>query len=288
MNITLWGTRGSVPVSGAPFVRHGGCTTCVSIAFEPTTQSQPSPLVIIDAGTGIAELGKNFVGPWGDTILLQTHLHWDHVQGFPFFGALFNPAAALDLWAVRRDDKTLREVLERQMSRPTFPVGLDIVPAKLTFRDLAPAGAESLRGGSTIEWAEMCHPSGSSAYRIEHRGNAFVFSGDVEVATGSRDALIRLARGADVLVMDAQYFPDEYTTRVGWGHSTPADAVDVALAAGVSRLIMTHHDPSHDDTRLEQKLQLARDLARGTGLVVDNAYDRMTIRLDDTLARAAA
>ena len=290
MNITLWGTRGSVPVSGASFLRHGGCTTCVSIELDAplTRRGEAPPFIIIDAGTGLAELGKNSVGPWNNCLLLQTHLHWDHVQGFPFFGPLFNPASKFDLWSVERDGESVNHVLDRQMSRPTFPVGLDILPSRLDFRSIPADGATSV-GGVEIRWTEMSHPSGSTAYRIDYAGRAFVFSGDVEVQHGdSRDALIELATGADLLVMDAQYFPDEYVNRVDWGHSTPADVVDVALAAGVGRVVMTHHDPSHDDARLEQKLQLARGLARGTSLVVDNAYDRMTVELGDHDTRAAA
>lgn len=144
-------------------------------------------------------------------------------------------------------------------------------------------------GTATVTWTEMSHPSGSTAYRIDDGHNVFVFSGDVEVQEGgSMKHLVRLARGADLLVMDAQYFPVEYSTRRGWGHSTPLDAVEVALAADVSRLVLTHHDPGHDDARLEAKLDLARQAARGTGLVVDNAFDRMTFSLDRDDTAAAA
>lgn len=281
MKITLWGTRGSVPVSGAAFMRHGGSTTCLSIDCEA------APLIMIDGGTGIA--GALAAGPQHEkrTLFLQTHLHWDHVQGFPFFGGLFDPNARFDFWSVDRDGESFRQVLDRQMSRPTFPIGLDVLPSELVFHSIVPQGRRDV-GGLAIRWAEMTHPSGSTAYRIDHLGQSFVFSGDVEVQGGSREALTELARGADVLVMDAQYFPEEYETRAGWGHSTPADAVDVALAAGVGRLIMTHHDPSHDDARLEEKLRLGRELARGSSLVVDNAYDRMTIQLGDVDTRAAA
>ena len=282
MRITLWGTRGSVPVSGAPFVRHGGSTTCLSIDFDDTT----APRIVIDAGTGLAELGRAG-GPWSNTLVLQTHLHWDHVQGFPFFGALFDPSANFDFWAVERDGETLRQVLDRQMSRPTFPVGLDILPSNLEFESI-PLNGRRHRGAVDISWTELWHPSGSTGYRIEHDGCTFVFTGDVEAQQGCHDQLVELARGADVLVMDAQYFPDEYAGKEGWGHSTPADAVDVALAAGVARLVLTHHDPSHDDARLAQKLKLARSLAKGTGLLVDNAFDGMSIELSERGARAAA
>lgn len=279
MNITLWGTRGSVPVSGSTFVRHGGSTTCIEVHAGDRR-------IVVDCGTGLASLGRSG-GVWTDTLVLQTHLHWDHVQGFPFFGPLFDPAASFEFWSVDRDGETLHDVLARQMSRPTFPVGLDVLPSTLDFRTIGESGIANL-DDVTIRWEEMWHPSGSTAYRIEHGGHAFVFTGDVEAQQGSADDIVALAHDADVLVMDAQYFPDEYTTRVGWGHSTPTDAVEIALRAGASRLVMTHHDPAHDDVRLQDKLDLARGAAKGTSLVVDNAYDQMTIELGRSDSLAAA
>ena len=284
MKITLWGTRGSVPVSGPEFMRHGGSTTCLSIDVESEDPGTPSRIVI-DCGTGIADLGRS-APAWQDTLVLQTHLHWDHVQGFPFFGALFDPAASFRFHCVDRDGETLRDVLDGQMSRPTFPVGLDVLPSNLVFESVAQRGDRTL-GSVTIAWTEVDHPSGSSAYRITADGATFVFTGDVEAQCGCGDALIDFARGADVLVMDAQYFPEEYATRRFWGHSTPIDAVDVASAAGVRRLILTHHDPSHDDARLEAKLLIARRHAPAH-LIVDNAFDRMTVQLGQSTEAAAA
>ena len=282
MIIRCWGARGSIPVSGKEFKKYGGDTTCIEI------RTKHDDIIIIDAGTGIRRLGNRLLKEnRKDINIIFTHYHWDHVQGFPFFTPLFNPAAQFEIWAVERDGESLRSVLDRQMSRPMFPVTLDILPATLQFESIAAAGVRCV-GGVEVRWAEMWHPSGSTAYRVTHEGCSVVVSGDVEVQQGCGRDLVELARGADVLIMDAQYFPDEYESRRGWGHSTPADAVSTALEAGVSRVVMTHHDPSHDDTRLEAKLRLARELARGTGLVVDNAHDRMTIHLGEAGTRAAA
>ncbi len=289
MKVTLWGTRGSVPVSGPRFVRHGGCTTCLSIEIGVAPGATPHQIVI-DCGTGLAELGKQARPIWSDVLMLQTHLHWDHVQGFPFFGPLFDPSASFRFRSVDRDGETLRQVLDAQMSKPTFPVGLDVLPSTLQFDTIPTAGDETL-GDLRLRWSEMSHPSGSTAWRLDHHDASFVFTGDVEIgepAGASRSALVELARDADVLVMDAQYFPDEYATRVGWGHSTPRQAVEVALESRVRHLVLTHHDPAHDDERLEAKLAVARQRARGTGLTVDNAYDGMTIALDRSPAAAAA
>lgn len=281
MKITMWGTRGSIPVSGAGFVRYGGATTCLEVQTA-------GERIVIDCGTGVAELGKYGGSNWADTLVLQTHLHWDHIQGFPFFGALFDPTARLTFRARPRDGESMRQVLEAQMARPTFPVGLDIVPATLDFVDLEAESGRFAKGAVEISWTEVWHPSGASAFRIDDGSHAFVFTGDCEVQQGRRDALAELAAGADVLVMDAQYFPEEYHSRRGWGHSTPLDAVELAKEVGVKRLILTHHDPSHDDARLEEKLAVAREAARGSRLVVDNAYDRMVVNLDRVAHRHAA
>lgn len=274
MKIKTWGTRGSIPVSGGRFARYGGATTCVEI----TTNAAEGPSrIIIDGGTGIAELARRAGDRWDDVLVLQTHVHWDHIQGYPFLTPLFSPDAHFRLWGVDREGVSLEAVLRRQMHGPTFPVALDDVPAGLDFRRLDAVDSASV-GGLRVAWTEVVHPSGSTAYRLSDGVSHVVFSGDCEVQRGCRRRLVDFARGADLLIMDAQYFPDEYVGRVGWGHSTPLDAVDVAIEAGVGRLVLTHHDPAHDDTRLEAKLAIARRHAAGR-VLVDNAFDQMEIDL---------
>jgi phosphoribosyl 1,2-cyclic phosphodiesterase len=283
MEITIWGSRGSVPVSGASFGRYGGATTCVEVAL-PGGGGDAPPRVLVDAGTGLTELGKR----WGDraprALLLQSHMHWDHIQGFPFYAPLFDPAMALSLWAVPREGQGLRAVLDAQMRRPTFPIGLDILPSRLDFLDIAPCGDARI-GGLRLRWQEVCHPSGSTAWRLDYEGASVVITGDVEAQGGSHDALVSLARGADLLIMDAQYFPEEYLTRRGFGHSTPLDAARVAAEARVGRLLLTHHDPNHDDARLDAKVALARRAARG--VQVDNAFDGLRVSLGEAAPSAA-
>ena len=274
-----WGTRGSIPVSGPSYSQHGGSTTCLEIQLIGATGPTPSR-VIIDCGTGLASLARAAGASCRRALFLQTHCHWDHIQGFPFFSPLFNPLAHFDFWSVRREGKSLKEVIEAQMSKPFFPVALDDLPAKLNFEEIPAVGTRQL-GDLKISWMEVCHPSGASAYRIDYRDRSVVFSGDVEVRKGSRAALVELAGGADLFIMDAQYLPEEYANREGFGHSTPVDAVEVATEAGARRLLMTHHDPSHGDERLAQKLTIARRRAFGLNspLQVDNARDGMEVYL---------
>lgn len=281
MELTIWGSRGSVPVTGPNFVRHGGATTCLSVRL-PAAVDTPEH-VILDFGSGAVAFGRRHPAV-GRLLALQTHLHWDHIQGFPFFTPIFVPGNRIEFHAVERDGRGLEEVLRGQMKVPTFPVTLDVAPADLVF-NTAHAGAAYRFGELEVRSAEMTHPSGSTAWRLEHRGASVVFSGDCEVELGGWDALVSLARDADVLVMDAQYFPDEYLTRKGWGHSTMLQAVAVAQEAGVRRLILTHHDPSHDDARLDAKLAQAR--AAAGRLLVDNAYDGMLVDLFGPVLREA-
>lgn len=283
MRLKLWGTRGSIPMGGPDYIRHGGATTCLEITLDTLDPETPER-AIIDFGSGAVELGRKRFNV-GRCVALQSHLHWDHIQGFPFFSALFNPKNRIDFYAVRRDGQTLEAVLREQMTVPTFPVTLDVVPAELVFHEIQKTAVFQL-GELALRASEMCHPSGSTAWRLDHRGASLVFSGDCEVQKGGRDALIELAQDAQVLVMDAQYFPDEYAVKQGWGHSTPIDAVQVALEAGVERLILTHHDPAHDDRRLDEKLAIARQCA-GRDLLVDNGFDGMEVEIGSQRQRLA-
>ena len=271
LKMTMWGTRGSVPSGGS--VRYGGATTCLEVELEGGGAGTPSR-VIIDCGTGLAELGRRWGGRGSAALMLQTHMHWDHVQGFPFFRPLFDPKNRFDFWSARREGKTLKEVFSGQMSGPMFPIGMDAMPAELTFRTLPEMGSAEL-GELSLSWTEVSHPSGSTAYRLEYRGASMVFTGDVELENEGRERLLSFAKGADLLVMDAQYFPDEYLSRRGFGHSTPTGAVALALEAGVGELMMTHHDPGHSDDRLDEKLSMGRRAAQGQ-LRVGNARDGLT------------
>ena len=273
LDVIVWGSRGSVPVSGPRFIRHGGATTCIEISVPDAEGSTPQRIVV-DCGTGLCELGKR----WGDRpkegLFLLSHLHWDHIQGFPFFAPWFDPAGRYSIMAVPRGGDTAPVVLRRQMTAPTFPVGLEIIPARIEFQDLVSCGSACL-GDLRLTWRELVHPFGNTAYRLDYGGASVVVSGDNEIRAGGRDSLLSLAAGAGLLIMDSQYLPEEYPNRVGFGHATVVDAVEVALEANVTRLLLTHHDPTHDDVELARKLAIGRAAAAGTSLIVDSAYDQL-------------
>ena len=284
LRLTTWGTRGSLPTTSTRCVRYGGATTCLEIELLDANADTPNR-IIIDAGTGLAELGRRKFGQIDSALFLQTHLHWDHIQGFPFFGPLFRPGAEFRFLGAARDSTSLEETLREQMRAPNFPVSLDILPSRLVFEDIERQGSMTL-GELRLSWDEMHHPNdGCTAWALEYRGFKVVFSGDAELNLGGADALEALAQNADILVADAQYLEDEYPARVGWGHSTPSQVVELAKRASVQRLLLTHHDPAHEDDTLDQKAEGARLLAGQ--MPVSNAHDGMSICLGAPLALAS-
>lgn len=282
MTVTTWGTRGSLPVSGESFAHHGGDTTSYLLELHHPGPHTPTR-IIIDGGTGLAAMGR-YLGPiTSETLVVQSHLHWDHLQGYPFFAPFFCAENKFRLLSASHDGIWLEDALKAQMKRPLFPLRLAELPARLYFERL-PAGGSMTLGELEISWTALHHPSGSTGYRFRYRGTTIAISGDVEVRRGSRQDLVDLAQGADLLVMDAQYFDEEYQYRRGYGHSTLSDAVEVAAEASVSRLLFTHHDPTHNDTRLDEKAKIGETYALELGLsaqdlAIANAKDNLSIEL---------
>jgi len=250
--ITFHGVRGSIAAPGARTARVGGNTSCVELRLG-------GERIVLDGGTGLRCAGRDGSGPF-DGWLLFGHLHWDHVQGVPFFGPLYDPLAHLRFVG----PAGLARVLERQMSGPTFPVPFAVTGAGRTFQATVPGDVLQL-GAVRATIGALRHPGGGVAYRLEHAGRVVVYAVDTEPPAGGLDEdLVVLARGADVLIHDAQYLPAEYPAKVGWGHGTYETAARLATAAGVGLLVLTHHDPGRDDlavTRLERQ---ARRLFRRT------------------------
>ncbi len=245
VTLRFWGVRGSCPAPGPATAGVGGNTSCVTVEAS-------GELLILDGGTGLRALGDQLLarGPV-DTAILFSHVHWDHIQGIPFFAPIFRSDTRLAMWGAP-EHMTLEAVMQRQMGGPTFPVPLDRVPAELSFHPIDPGAIASI-GPFRITVAGLRHPNGVHGYRIESGGRSIVYATDTEHQAGTIDAgLVALARGADLLIYDAQYTPAEYLgqigpARIGWGHSTWEEAVRVASAAGVGQLVLFHHDPTHDD-----------------------------------------
>jgi len=251
LTVRFWGVRGSVPSPGPETAGVGGNTSCVEVRCH-------DHLFILDAGTGLRRLGDSLIarGAPVNAHILFSHVHWDHIQGLPFFAPIYRPTTTLDLYG-NPEGGTLQEVLERQMGAPSFPVGLPQAAANLRYHGVPREGSFQL-GPISVRTAPLNHPNGVIAYRIECEARSVVYATDTEHYADGRidDALVTLARGADVLIYDAQYTHDEYCgknggpVRQGWGHSTWCEGVRVARAAGVGKLVLFHHEPSHDDEQV--------------------------------------
>lgn len=257
MEIRFFGVRGSIAVSGS---RIGGNTACVEI----TSQGHR---LILDAGTGIRNLSEIMMreGPPQKATLFFSHLHWDHVQGFPFFTPAYLGSTELMLYGPGANgDQALQSVLSKQMEPPNFPVPLSILRSKMTFGS-ALHGKPIEVGPFKVTPIDVPHPQGCLAYRVEADGHTFLYATDVELARASLTSEVaRYMDGADALVLDAQYTPDEYNGKIGipkkgWGHSTMVDAAQVAQAVDARRLLLFHHDPAHNDDLVENMAEEARN-----------------------------
>lgn len=243
------GSRGSSPVDGPAFARYGGATTCFELDLDA-----PELVVLIDAGSGALSLVRERERAPRDTVVLFTHLHLDHIIGLPFLPWLYDPAAHFDLVGRRHDGVDVADGLSAAFRPPLFPVAFTGTPSTKAYHELT--GTVTLHG-LTIRGADLFHPGGVTGYRIEGPGFVLAVLTDVERGEDSDRAAREIARGADVLVHDAQYLPTE-TGKKGWGHSTWEDAVSVAGDAGVHRLLLTSHDPTRTDDEVDAILAAAR------------------------------
>lgn len=301
MKIHFWGTRGSTPVTvdaaqvrrkveGAradgravgdlPFFlrgTYGSATSCVSIEAGES-------LLVLDAGTGLRDLGRSALARqprvWH---LLLSHLHWDHIQGFPFFAPLYAPGNTVHVHGAHEG---IEAALRLQMSAPFFPVGFDSLPARIVFERIAP-GEEHAIAGFTVRALTQEHPGSSYAYAFTGCGRKIVYATDAEHKAEKALAwapYIDFFSGADLLVFDAQFsLAQQDLEKRDWGHSSDVLAVEFALLAGVKRLVLFHSDPERDDEALDRALEKARQYARyyqpDRSIVIDQAYDGMEIEL---------
>lgn len=245
MQVTFWGVRGSIACPAKTHLRYGGNTSCVEI-------SAGEERFIFDAGTGIRQLGNNFLreGRRSGTILLS-HTHWDHIQGFPFFAPAFDPSRSFRILAGHLPKETggIRSVLAGQMAEPTFPVPLDIMRGKLEFEDFIAGDSFNLSSTVKVRTTFLNHPNAATAYRIEAGGRSVCYVTDTEHVVGQPDQrVLDLVEGTDLLIYDSTYTDEEFKLKIGWGHSTWQEAVRLSRAANVRRLAIFHHEPDHDDT----------------------------------------
>lgn len=289
VNIGFFGVRGSTPCASAANHRYGGNTACVVLEHPGADP------VILDLGTGLRLYGtERAAGPQTAFTghALVTHLHWDHVQGLPFFMPVLTPGSRLDVWGPTIDGVSLRDGFDAFMRPPFFPVGIAELPADIEFHDLA-EGPHRI-GGADVVAAAVPHLGHTFGYRVSFDGGpSVVYLPDhQQPMDGSLDVderVLELCDGADVLIHDAQFTPAEFAVKAHWGHCTVDYAVEVAARAGVDRLVLFHHDPGHDDDMLDQLVGQARCHPRAAGLSeVISAYEGLTISLTPHALRSAA
>jgi phosphoribosyl 1,2-cyclic phosphodiesterase len=249
VEVTFCGTRGSVPVPEREFDTFGGNTSCVMLAFDN------GRIALLDAGTGIRRAGR-LIGERGiaqfDNLLIGlSHTHWDHIQGFPFFAPAYDPRRRLTLALSGHAGQTadLESVFTTQMQQEFFPVPLTRMGAKIAFWQPEQENI-TMASGVLIRTERHGHPGGAHGYRITEGEKTVVYCTDVEHGERIDPGVVALARGADLLIHDAQYTPAELKAKRGWGHSSWEQAIEVALEARVGQLALFHHDPEHDDAFL--------------------------------------
>jgi phosphoribosyl 1,2-cyclic phosphodiesterase len=260
MKVRIWGCRGSLASPGEQTVRYGGNTTCLEV------QTPSGALVVVDAGTGIRDLGRNVAGRGVQQIeLLLTHLHLDHIEGLGFFAPLFDPECRIRIHGPRPDGGSLKEMISAYLSPPYFPVPFDRIDASISFVEVERESWEL--DGLRVSSTRVCHPGPTLCYRLEANGRSLAFVPDNEPGL-ERDSGLELADGADVLLHDSQFTDEEYATRVGWGHCSLSHFVAYLEDAAPGRAVMVHHDPAHSDAELEELLEQARERSGRDDLVL--------------------
>jgi phosphoribosyl 1,2-cyclic phosphodiesterase len=250
MKVKFYGVRGSIPACGKEFQTYGGNTTCILIHRETINR-----IVIFDAGTGIRKLGKEIVEQELNQNIINiifSHFHWDHIQGLPFFAPAYNKNQKIGILVMgkERKFKDLKGIFSLQMQREFFPVELTAMGAQFEFLSL---GDKETFYGAIVTATPQFHkmPGGSYAFRIEDESGVLVICTDIEHMKGIDENIVDLARNADLLIHDGQYTSDEYKKHENWGHSTWEQAAEVAIRANAKKLVITHHDPDHDDDFLD-------------------------------------
>ncbi len=284
--IRFWGTRGSIPVSGAAFIRHGGNTPCLEI-------NDGHSIVIIDAGTGIRELGLKLRSePSRPLHLFIGHTHWDHIQGFPFFVPAYSQGTTLTVYGASGFGKDLRSIFSGQLDTDYFPVQLHDLPSTIMFCEMKENPI--IFGTLNMHWCYVHHQGATVGFKFSLNGKIIVYITDNEFLRGYLGApdvdrvppdilvqyndLIQFISNADVMVSESQYTNEEYVNKIGWGHTSLTNGCLLCKLGNIKRWIVTHHDPMHTDEFLDNKLFLTRQILESIGypIPVSNAVDGLT------------
>jgi phosphoribosyl 1,2-cyclic phosphodiesterase len=272
MIITLYGTRGSIAVANKETKKYGGNTTCLYV------ESTNGDVIVVDAGTGIRELGTYLVEKKTKKIyLLFTHYHWDHIQGFPFFGPVFDKNVEIEIYA-SKDGVTAKEALTYQMTKPYFPAALNDLPARITFKELK---EHNKIGSLEVFTITNNHPDPTRGLKFSDGKNSFGFLTDNELHAQNNktpyNSFVEFLKGVKFFIHDAQYTEQIYKNRNGWGHSTFDQVMKLAQDADVKTVLFTHHDHGSTDGFIDGVLKEYRKKYRDINVMA--AADGKTILL---------
>lgn len=256
MRVRFWGVRGTIPTPGAETVKIGGNTACIDLL---TSDQQ---LIIIDAGSGIRNLGKALLTEFPNRILgtmLFSHTHWDHIQGFPFFTPAFLRHNRFVVIGQKKIGQRLENILADQVVQPYLPFGYTALEADLIVKEIHDSEYMILGDDTSVQARELDHPGGCLGFRIENRHVAFAYCSDTTHRDGTLNQnVLKLAQNVDLLVHDAQYSAEQKALYPHYGHSSWIDAAQVAVEAKVKTLALFHHDPDATDDDLQAALAEAR------------------------------
>lgn len=257
--IKFWGTRGSIPTPGVSTVLYGGNTLCIEV-------KSPSSLIILDAGSGIKSLGNEIINNYSETNvkIFISHPHWDHIQGIPFFAPMYLPKYKIDIYGPKTNDQSIEDILAVQMNNLFFPVRQSELSAEISYNNVKEGDKLSFLDFS-INAQFVNHPVITLAYSIQFKSGRIVFTGDhepyehffhnedtqiIKIKEIMTQRFLDFIKGADYLIMEAQYNEEDYKKKVGWGHCSFYRALDLAYKAGIKNLVITHFDPSYNDEYL--------------------------------------
>ncbi|MEM9467265.1 MAG: MBL fold metallo-hydrolase [Actinomycetota bacterium] len=275
INISFHGVRGSTPCCCPTLQRYGGNTSCVSIEAE---DADP---IVLDCGTGLRMFGATLDDGPVEAHVLVTHLHWDHIQGLPFFTPLKHADTRFHVYGPGEDGETMGESFARFMTPPFFPIETTMLPAEITFED-ALDGEFDVDGAHVVA-RPVPHTGTTAGFRVTRNGVSVAYVPDHQQPVGDpthvAPSVLELCRDVDVLIHDAQFTPEEFELKSDWGHSTPEYAVEVARQAGAKTLVLFHHDPAHDDDTVDDIARRMAELAAEHSIEVIAAAEGLKLTL---------